>query len=88
MKLYADLDRAISVGDIGLHATATADPVPVDDHIALGNALEKKKPCRDVYVHVGEGCLRWYVSPDRVGSESGQGLINAEKDFVGGSTEE
>ena len=88
LKLDADPDRAIFVGNMGPRASVTEDTVLADDHIALGKAHEQKQPCRDVQVDAGEGLLEGQVSPDGVGSERGQGLMGAEEEFVGWSAEE
>lgn len=48
LKLDADPDRAIFVGNVGSRATITEDTVSADDHITLGNAYEQKQLCRDV----------------------------------------
>jgi hypothetical protein len=76
------------MGNIGSRATVTEDTVSADDHIPLGNAHKKEQPRRDIEVHAREGFLGGQVSPDKVGNEHGQGLIGAEKEFVGGSAEE
>ena len=87
LKLDADPDRAILIGNIGSRTTVTEDTVLLDDHIPLGNAHKQKQPCRDVEVHAGEGFLGGQVSPDGVGSERCQGLMGAEEEFVAGSAE-
>ena len=88
LKLYADPDRAIFVGNMGSRTTVTEDTVLADDNIPLSNAHEQKQPCQNVYVHAGEGFLGGQVSPDGVGSERCQGLMGAEEEFVGGFAEE
>ena len=88
LKLYADPDRAIFVGNMGSRTLVTDDAVSVDDHIPLGNAHEKKQPYGDIEVHAGRGFLGGQVSPDGVSSERCQGLMGTEEEFVGGSAEE
>jgi hypothetical protein len=88
LKLDADPDYAIFVGNMGPRTLIMEDTVLKDDHIPLSNAHEQKKPCRDIEVQAGEGFLEGQVSPDGVGSERGQGLMGAEEEFVGGSMEE
>ncbi len=88
LKLYADPDRAIFVGDIGLRTTVTEDTVSADNHIPLSKAHEQKQPCRDVEVRTGEGFLGGQVPPDGVGSKRGQGLMGVEEEFIGWSAEE
>ena len=86
--MYIDPERAIFVSNIGSRTTETKDTVLADDHIPLSNVYKQKQPCRDIKVHVGEGFLGGQMSPDRVDSEYGQGLIGTEEEFVGESTEE
>jgi hypothetical protein len=88
LKLNADPDYAIFVCNVGSRATGTEDTVSADDYIALGNAHKQKQSCRDIQVYAGESFLRGQVSPDRVGSERGRGLMGAEEEFVGGPAEE
>jgi hypothetical protein len=40
LKLYADPDRAILVGNLGSRTTVAEDTVLADDHVALSNAHE------------------------------------------------
>jgi hypothetical protein len=88
LKLYTDPDRAMFLGNIGSRTTVTEDTILVDNFVPLGNVHKQKQPCRNLQVHAREGFLRGQVSPNRIGSERGQGLMSAEEDFVGGSTED
>jgi hypothetical protein len=42
LKLDTDLDRVISLGNMGPRASITKDIVSADDHIALSNVHEQK----------------------------------------------
>ena len=76
------------MGNLGSRSTITKDTVVIDNSTPLDNTHEQKQPRQDVEVRAGEGFFRGQVSPDRVGRERGQGLVEAEEEFVRGSTEE
>ena len=88
LKLDADPNYAIFVGNIGSRATVMEDTVSADDYIPLSNAHKQKQPGRDIQVYAREGLLGGQVSPDGVGSERGRGLMCAEEEFVGGPVKE